>query len=94
MGGAVRPATIILCLLDAAAWAFLAGTYFFSGSDPATKGFDIAAGALVTVLFVMTAVPALVFALRRRLPKTALALALAFPAAFGLLFLTAVLVLG
>ena len=90
----MRTATIILCLLDAAAWAVLACTYFFSGSDPATKGFDVAASMIVTVLFLMTAVPALVFALLRRLPKTALALALAFPAAFGLLFLAAVLVRG
>ncbi|MFI5022917.1 MAG: hypothetical protein ACHQRJ_14870 [Alphaproteobacteria bacterium] len=90
----MRPATISLCLLDAAAWIFLAVAYFFSDSDPATKGFDIAAGMIVTVLFLITAVPALVFALLRRLPKTALALALAFPAAFGLLFLAAVLVLG
>jgi hypothetical protein len=87
----VRAATLILCLLDAVAWLCLAAAYFMSGSDPATKGFDIAAGTIVTILFVITAVPALLFALLRRLPKTALALALAFPVAFGLLFLAAVL---
>ena len=76
----LRTATIIVCLVDAAAWVVLAAATYMSGSDPATRGLDQAAGLAVTALFVVTAVPALALALRRRGPATALTLALAFPA--------------
>jgi hypothetical protein len=82
----IRIATIIIGLLDAAAWVFVALVTFGSGSDPATKDLDIAAGAVVTAVFLLTAVPALILAGIGRVPRTALALALAFPAVFVLLF--------
>jgi hypothetical protein len=88
----VRVATIVIGILDALGWAAAAWAYFDSNSDHATIGFDNAAGVIVTGLFVVTAVPALILAGLRRAPRTALALALAFPAVFVLMFAAAVIV--
>jgi hypothetical protein len=74
-----RIATIVIGLLDALGCAVVAVATYNSGSDPATIGFDCAAGVIVTGLFVVTGLPALVLAYLRRAPKAALALALAFP---------------
>jgi len=87
----IRIATIVIGLLDAAAWIVLAFMTFLSGSDPATKGLDIGAGLVVTVLFLVTGVPGLVLASIGRAPRTALTLALAFPAVFVLLFVAVVI---
>ena len=87
----LRTATIIVGLVDAAAWAFVAFATFMSGSDAATKGLDQGAGLIVTALFLITAVPALALALAGRAPAIALTLALAFPAAFVVLFVVAVI---
>jgi hypothetical protein len=86
-----RTATIIICLVDAAAWAFLAFATFLSGSDAATKGLDEGAGLIVTALFLVTVAPALALALLGRSPTVALVLALAFPTAFAALFVVAVI---
>ena len=86
-----RTATIIICLVDAAAWAFLAFATFLSGSDAATKGLDEGAGLVVTALFLVTVAPALALALLGRAPTVALVLALAFPTAFAALFVVAVI---
>ena len=59
---------------------------FLSASDPATKGLDSAFGWVATGLFAITGVPGLVLAGLGRAPRTALTLALAFPAGFILLF--------
>jgi hypothetical protein len=82
----LRIATIVIGLLDAAVWTVLAFMTFLSGSDPATKGLDIGAGAVLTALFLVTGLPALVLAGIGRAPRAALALALVFPAVFALLF--------
>ena len=87
----LRLAAIVVGLLDAVAWIVLALLTFQSGSDPATKGLDVAAGAVVTVLFLVTGAPALVLAYIGRAPRTALVLALAFPAVFVLLFVAVVI---
>jgi len=76
---------------DALACAIVAVATFNSGSDPATIGFDYAAGVVVTGLFVITGLPALVMAFVRRAPRSALALALAFPAIFIVLFAATVI---
>ena len=86
----LRTATIIVGLVDASAWAFVAFATFTSGSDAATKGLDEGAGLIVTALFLLTGAPALALALLRRAPTTALTLALAFPVAFAALFVAAV----
>jgi hypothetical protein len=86
-----RTATIILCLVDAAAWAFVAFAAFASGSDAATKGLDQGAGLIVTALFLVTGAPALALALLGRAPITALTLALAFPVAIAAVFVAAVI---
>ena len=85
-----RTITIIICLFDAVVWAVVAVAAFFSGSDPATRGLDQAAGWVVTALFLVTGAPAIALTLLRRAPATALALALAFPAAFAAAFIAAV----
>jgi hypothetical protein len=87
-----RAITIAVALLDAAASAVVALASYNSGSDPATIGFDYAAGAVVGVLFLLTGLPALVLAYRRRAPRTARILALAFPAVFAAFFLAAVVI--
>ena len=61
-----------------------------SRPDAATRGLDQAAGVLVTALLLITTVPAFALWLRRRAPRTALALALAFPGTFAVLFAIAV----
>jgi hypothetical protein len=85
-----RIATIVVCVIDAVVWAIVAFAAFFSGSDPATRGLDQAAGWVVTALLLITAVPASILVSMRRAPITALILALAFPAAFALAFVAAV----
>ena len=56
----LRTATVSACFFDAAGWALVAFVMFDSGSDPATRGLDKATGYIVTALFLITAVPALV----------------------------------
>jgi hypothetical protein len=77
-----------MCVLDAAGWAFAAIGYFGSGPDPSAGGFEHAAGVIVTVLFVITVLPAIVLTLTNRMQKTALTLAVAFPAVIASLLLT------
>ena len=55
-------------------------------SDAATKSLDNAAGFAIVALFLLTAAPALFLAARGLAPRLALALALAFPATFLVLF--------
>jgi hypothetical protein len=88
----IRTATIFVGLLDVMGWVATAVACFDSGSDPASIGFDYAAGGIVTGLFAVTGVPAFVLVFMARAPKTALALALAFPAVFAGLFITAVII--
>jgi hypothetical protein len=87
----LRTATLIVALVDAAGWAFVAFATFMSGSDAATKGLDVGAGYAVTALFLVTGAPALALAWLDRAPATALAFALAFPAALAALFVAAVI---
>lgn len=89
-----RRVTLILCAVDALAWAAMAFAAFFSGSDPATRELDGLVGLAVTILFALTAVPAALLAWRRKAPDFALVLALGFPAAFLLLFTIGVLALA
>ena len=86
-----RTVTIVVSLFDAAVWVFVAFATFFSGSDAATRGLDEAAGWIVTALFLVTGAPALALTLLHRAPATALTLALAFPAAFAIAFVAAVI---
>jgi hypothetical protein len=88
----IRIAAIVIGLLDALAATAVAVGSYTSGSDPATIGFDYAAGVIVTGLFAVTGLPALIIAAMRRAPRTAMVLALAFPAVFVVLFVAAVIV--
>ncbi|MBI2714648.1 MAG: hypothetical protein HYX37_09350 [Rhizobiales bacterium] len=83
-------AAFIIGGLDAAGWLLIYAGTFFSQSDPATKGLDNFAGLAVTVVFLLTGVPALALAWRNRAPRLALALSLGFPTGFVLLFAVAV----
>ncbi|MBK1868528.1 hypothetical protein [Taklimakanibacter albus] len=87
----MRIAALIIGVLDAVLWAVIAVSLFVSLSDPATKGLDSLAGWLVTALFLVTGLPALLLAWRNTKPGLALALAIAFPAVFVVLFAAAVI---
>jgi hypothetical protein len=89
-----RIATMIIGALDTVAWLAVAAGTFLSQSDPATKGLDMVAGLLVTALFLLTGLPALLLAWRAVRLCLALALALAFPATFAVLFVGAVIALA
>ena len=89
----LRNLTMAVCLLDTLVLACVAFATFWSGSDPATKGLDTAAGVAVTALFALTGAPALVLASIRRAPRTALTLALAFPSLLALLLAAAIVAL-
>jgi hypothetical protein len=65
----LRNATIVVCLVDAAVWVFVAFATFMSGSDAATKGLDEGAGLIVTALFLVTGAPALALVLLAGPPK-------------------------
>jgi hypothetical protein len=69
----------------------VAAVTFFSQSDLATKGLDMVAGMLVTAVFLLTGLPALLLAWRGAKLRLAIALALAFPAVFVLLFVGVVI---
>lgn len=86
-----RTATITVGLLDAAVCALIVWMSVTSGSDPATRGLDEAAGYIVATLFCVTGAPALALAYFGKAPKTALALAWAFIAVFALLFVGSVI---
>ncbi len=88
----MRAVTLLIGGLDTLAWIWLAAGTFFSSADPATRALDTFAGWLITILFVITAVPALILAGLNRWPRRALALSLAFPGGFMLLFIVAVIV--
>jgi hypothetical protein len=85
-----RMAALIIGGLDALGWLLVCAATLFSQSDPATKALDNFAGFSVTVVFLLTGVPALVLAWRNRAPRLALVLSLGFPAGFALLFAVAV----
>lgn len=87
----MRIVTLIVGMLDAAVWVAVAAATFLSLSDPATKGLDVTAGILVTALFALTGLPALLLAWRAAKPRLALGLALAFPATFVVLFVGAMI---
>ena len=86
-----RTATIIVCVVDAAAWVVVAFAAFASSSDAATKGLDQGAGLVVTALFLVTGAPAIALTVLGRAPTAALVFALAFPVAFGAAFVAAVI---
>ena len=86
-----RTAAFIVGGLDALGWLLVCAGTLFSQSDPATKGLDTFAGLAVSVVFLLTGVPALVLAWRNRAPRLALALSLGFPTGFVLLFAVAVI---
>ena len=79
--------TFVLCLIDLVIWVLILAALLLAGSDPATAGLDTAAGAGVTVLLALTALPAFLLARAHRAPDLALGLALAFPGAFTLLLI-------
>jgi hypothetical protein len=86
-----RTAALAIAALDCIAWLVVAFMTFASSSDQATKGLDNLAGWAITLLLLVTAVPALVLTYRRRAPRIALTLALAFPGVFVVLFIAAVI---
>ena len=73
---------MVIAVLDAMGWGLAAFNLLITDFDPATRGLDQLGGYAITILFVLTGLPALVLALLKRAPRLSLGLALAFPAAF------------
>jgi len=86
-----RSLALIIGVLDTIALVVAVSTLLPSASDPATRGLDNAADAAIALIYAVTALPALVLVWRRRAPRTALTLAIAFPAVFAAAFLAAVI---
>lgn len=86
----LRTLTLIIAALDAAAALAVSAAMLWSQSDPATKGLDTLAGYAVALLFLLSGAPALALTWYRRAPRLALTLALAFPAAFAVLLVIAI----
>ena len=85
----IRLTAIIIAVLDAIGWSLAAFNLLLTDGDPATQGLDKLGGYSITVLFVLTGLPALVLAVTNRAPRAALALALIFPAVFLVLLAAA-----
>jgi hypothetical protein len=83
----MREATILIAAMGTAAWLVVLGLSLFAGSDPATADLDAMLGIAVTILYALTAGPALGLALYWRALRWAFALAVAFPALLGLAFI-------
>jgi hypothetical protein len=86
-----RTVTIIIALFDAAVCGAIAWASVTSMSDPATIGFDRAAGVIAALLFALTGAPALTLSYLGKAPKAALAFAAAFPALLAALFIATVI---
>jgi hypothetical protein len=84
----------MIAVLDAVGWSLAAFNLLMTDGDPATQSLDKLGGYSITVLFVLTGLPALMLAFNNRAPRTALAFALAFPAAFLVLLAAAAGVLS
>ena len=82
----MREATLLIAGMGTAAWLVVLGLTLFSGSDPATADLDILLGVAVTIVYAVTAAPALALSLRQRAPRAAFGLAVAFPTLLGLIF--------
>jgi hypothetical protein len=87
----LRAVTIACCTLGTILTALVAMSTLGRVAEPATHGFDLAAGYAVLGLFLLTSFPAALLSWRRRSPRLALALSLAFPATFALLLLAAII---
>ena len=85
----LRLTAVIIAVLDACGWALAAFNLLTSESDPATTGLDRLGGYSITILFLLTGLPALVLTGLNRGPRLSLALALVFPAAFLVLLAAA-----
>ena len=79
----------MIAVLDAIGWSLAAFNLMMTDGDPATQGLDKLGGYSVTILFVLTGLPALALILTNRAPRAALTLALAFPATFLVLLVSA-----
>ena len=84
---------MVIAVLDAIGWGLAAFNLLITDGDPATRGLDQAGGYAITILFVLTGLPALVLAGMNRAPRLSLGLALAFPAAFLVLLVAVAIAL-
>ena len=82
----MREASFLIAGMGTAAWLVVVGLTLLSGSDPAAADLDVMIATAVSIAYAITAAPALVLLFRRRAPRAAFALAIAFPGLLGLLF--------
>lgn len=81
-----RTLALIVGALDCVAFFGMLLMALLSPGDQATKALGIGLGWVILLLFALTAAPAIALAWFERVPRTALALALAFPLLFMLLY--------
>ncbi|MGA7974942.1 MAG: hypothetical protein WCA36_19280 [Pseudolabrys sp.] len=79
----------MIAVLDAIGWSLAAFNLLMTDGDPATQSLDKLGGYSITFLFVLTGLPALALVVTNRAPRAALAFALAFPATFLVLLVSA-----
>ncbi len=72
----------MIAVLDAIGWSLAAFNLLMTDGDPVTQGLDKLGGYSITILFVLTGLPAIALVIANRAPRVALVLALAFPTAF------------
>jgi hypothetical protein len=90
----MRIATFLIAGLGTAAWLLAVGLTLISASDPETTDLRTWFAIAFSILYALTAAPALLLLLYRRAERTAFALAVAFPFAVCLLFVMGVLQLA
>ena len=82
----MRRATLILCVLDLLGWALILFALFRGPYDPYAGDFSLVCAIGSSVLFALTALPAILLHRARREPKLAFVFALAFPVLFILVY--------
>lgn len=78
----LRLTAIVIAALDAIGWGLAAFNLLIGEGDPGTRGLDRFAGHSITILFLLSGLPALMLAGMNRAPRLALGFALAFPLTF------------
>jgi hypothetical protein len=84
----MRISTLVVAAISAVISIYLVvWLTFFSGSDAATRGLDLAAAWVIGIFSMFTVLPALLLAGFGRAPRTALTFAIGFPAIFLIVIL-------
>jgi len=81
----LRILVVSLCVFDAVVW--LLAVYMFATPNSETDTADYLSIAIISLMYLVSGVPAFVLAIRNRAPTIALSLAGIFPVALAMLFM-------